>query len=89
MLKKGALDPVLTLHLCLPYQVVRTHPIHPELVSGTFTCLDLRVIKAVEYTQPAICLNFILKQAQASAGKVREAVLFFTVEYVTGRELSC
>ncbi|XP_033731881.1 zygotic DNA replication licensing factor mcm6-like isoform X2 [Pecten maximus] len=37
-------------------QVVRTHPVHPELVSGTFMCLDCRtVIKDVEqqfkYTQ--------------------------------------
>ena len=37
-------------------QVVRTHPVHPELVSGTFICLDCQtVIKDVEqqfkYTQ--------------------------------------
>ena len=37
-------------------QVVRTHPVHPELVTGTFTCLDCQnVIKDVEqqfkYTQ--------------------------------------
>ena len=37
-------------------QVVRTHPVHPELVSGTFVCLDCQtVIKDVEqqfkYTQ--------------------------------------
>ncbi|XP_069120581.1 zygotic DNA replication licensing factor mcm6-like [Argopecten irradians] len=43
-------------------QVVRTHPVHPELVSGTFMCLDCRtVIKDVEqqfkYTQPSICRN--------------------------------
>ncbi|XP_041371751.1 zygotic DNA replication licensing factor mcm6-like [Gigantopelta aegis] len=43
-------------------QVVRTHPVHPELVSGTFMCLDCRtVIKDVEqqfkYTQPTICRN--------------------------------
>lgn len=43
-------------------QVVRTHPVHPELVSGTFMCLDCRtIIKDVEqqfkYTQPAICRN--------------------------------
>lgn len=43
-------------------QVVRTHPVHPELVSGTFLCLDCQsVIKDVEqqfkYTQPAICKN--------------------------------
>nr|XP_056717449.1 DNA replication licensing factor MCM6 [Euleptes europaea] len=43
-------------------QVVRTHPVHPELVSGTFLCLDCQtVIKDVEqqfkYTQPNICKN--------------------------------
>ncbi|XP_067686906.1 zygotic DNA replication licensing factor mcm6-like [Haliotis asinina] len=43
-------------------QVVRTHPVHPELVSGTFVCLDCRtVMKDVEqqfkYTQPTICRN--------------------------------
>lgn len=25
-------------------QVVRTHPVHPELVLGTFTCLDCRTV---------------------------------------------
>jgi len=43
-------------------QVVRTHPVHPELVMGTFTCLDCQtVIEGVEqqfkYTQPATCRN--------------------------------
>lgn len=43
-------------------QVVRTHPVHPELVSGTFTCLDCQtVIEGVEqqfkYTQPTTCRN--------------------------------
>uniref|UniRef100_A0AAY4AK41 DNA replication licensing factor MCM6 n=1 Tax=Denticeps clupeoides TaxID=299321 RepID=A0AAY4AK41_9TELE len=43
-------------------QVVRTHPVHPELVSGTFLCLDCQsVVKDVEqqfkYTQPGICRN--------------------------------
>ncbi|XP_014668098.1 PREDICTED: zygotic DNA replication licensing factor mcm6-B-like [Priapulus caudatus] len=43
-------------------QVVRTHPVHPELVSGTFICLDCHtVIKEVEqqfkYTQPSVCRN--------------------------------
>ncbi|CAM1301077.1 MCM6 (predicted), partial [Pycnogonum litorale] len=43
-------------------QVVRTHPVHPELVHGTFMCLDCQtVIKDVEqqfkYTQPTICRN--------------------------------
>ena len=37
-------------------QVVRTHPVHPELMKGTFVCLDCQtVIKDVEqqfkYTQ--------------------------------------
>ena len=37
-------------------QVVRTHPVHPELVKGTFVCLDCQtVVKDVEqqfkYTQ--------------------------------------
>ncbi|XP_041102563.1 MCM6 minichromosome maintenance deficient 6, like [Polyodon spathula] len=43
-------------------QVVRTHPVHPELVSGTFLCMDCQsVVKEVEqqfkYTQPTICRN--------------------------------
>ncbi|XP_073963424.1 minichromosome maintenance 6 [Choristoneura fumiferana] len=43
-------------------QIVRTHPVHPELVSGTFVCLDCQtVIKNVEqqfkYTIPTICRN--------------------------------
>ncbi|XP_072274210.1 DNA replication licensing factor MCM6 isoform X1 [Pyxicephalus adspersus] len=43
-------------------QVVRTHPVHPELVSGTFLCLDCQTpVKDVEqqfkYTQPSICRN--------------------------------
>ncbi|KAM4623625.1 MCM6 minichromosome maintenance deficient 6, like [Polymixia lowei] len=43
-------------------QVVRTHPVHPELVSGTFLCLDCQsLIKDVEqqfkYTQPSVCQN--------------------------------
>ncbi|XP_020623054.1 zygotic DNA replication licensing factor mcm6-A-like [Orbicella faveolata] len=43
-------------------QVVRTHPVHPELVTGTFICLDCQtVIKDVEqqfkYTQPTVCRN--------------------------------
>ena len=30
-------------------QVVRTHPVHPELISGTFVCVDCQtVIKDVE-----------------------------------------
>lgn len=43
-------------------QVVRTHPVHPELVSGTFMCMDCQTeIRNVEqqfkYTQPTICRN--------------------------------
>ena len=43
-------------------QVVRTHPVHPELVLGTFVCADCQtVIGGVEqqfkYTQPSICRN--------------------------------
>lgn len=43
-------------------QVVRTHPVHPELVSGTFTCLDCQTeIRDVEqqfkFTNPTICRN--------------------------------
>ncbi|XP_053619566.1 DNA replication licensing factor Mcm6 isoform X2 [Plodia interpunctella] len=43
-------------------QIVRTHPVHPELILGTFVCLDCQtVIKNVEqqfkYTIPTICRN--------------------------------
>ncbi|XP_034559107.1 DNA replication licensing factor MCM6 [Notolabrus celidotus] len=43
-------------------QVVRTHPVHPELVSGTFLCMDCQtVIKDItqqfKYSPPAICRN--------------------------------
>ncbi|XP_071443764.1 DNA replication licensing factor Mcm6 [Hetaerina americana] len=43
-------------------QVVRTHPVHPELILGQFICLDCQtVIKDVEqqfkYTNPTICHN--------------------------------
>ncbi|XP_075220927.1 minichromosome maintenance 6 isoform X2 [Lycorma delicatula] len=43
-------------------QVVRTHPVHPELVLGTFDCLDCQtVIKDIEqqfkFTNPTICRN--------------------------------
>ncbi|TRY82795.1 hypothetical protein DNTS_025566 [Danionella cerebrum] len=52
-------------------QVVRTHPVHPELVSGTFLCLDCQgLIKDVEqqfkYTQPSICRNPVrIQETQA------------------------
>ncbi|XP_029049323.2 DNA replication licensing factor Mcm6 [Osmia bicornis bicornis] len=43
-------------------QVIRTHPVHPELVLGTFICMDCNaVIKNVEqqfkFTNPTICHN--------------------------------
>jgi DNA replication licensing factor MCM6 len=43
-------------------QVVRTHPVHPELVAGTFQCLDCQTeISGIEqqfkYTQPTTCRN--------------------------------
>ncbi|KAK6644349.1 MCM DNA helicase complex subunit mcm6 [Polyplax serrata] len=43
-------------------QIVRTHPVHPELTIGTFLCCDCQTdIKNVEqqfkYTQPSICRN--------------------------------
>ncbi|XP_034948012.1 DNA replication licensing factor Mcm6 [Chelonus insularis] len=43
-------------------QVVRTHPVHPELVLGTFLCVDCNaVIKNIEqqfkFTNPTICYN--------------------------------
>ncbi|XP_032667167.1 DNA replication licensing factor Mcm6 [Odontomachus brunneus] len=43
-------------------QVVRTHPVHPELVLGTFICMDCNAfIKNVEqqfkFTNPTICSN--------------------------------
>ncbi|KAM6948287.1 MCM6 minichromosome maintenance deficient 6, like [Aplochiton taeniatus] len=50
-------------------QVVRTHPVHPELVSATFRCLDCQsVIKDVQqqfkYTQPSICKNPVCSNRQ-------------------------
>lgn len=50
-------------------QVVRTHPVHPELVSGTFKCLDCQtIIKEVDqqfkYTQPSICRNQVCQNRQ-------------------------
>ncbi|XP_029931351.1 DNA replication licensing factor MCM6 [Myripristis murdjan] len=43
-------------------QVVRTHPVHPELVSGSFLCMDCQgAIKDVpqqfKYSPPTICRN--------------------------------
>lgn len=43
-------------------QVVRSHPVHPELVVGAFRCADCgTVVRGVEqqfkYTQPSVCYN--------------------------------
>ena len=43
-------------------QVVRSHPVHPELTLGTFKCEDCgTIIRNVEqqfrYTQPSVCFN--------------------------------
>lgn len=43
-------------------QVVRTHPVHPELIHGAFLCMDCQTeIRDVEqqfkYTNPTICRN--------------------------------
>lgn len=43
-------------------QVVRSHPVHPELLLGTFRCMECKmVIRNVEqpfkYTQPSVCFN--------------------------------
>ncbi|XP_065839412.1 DNA replication licensing factor MCM6-like [Oscarella lobularis] len=45
-------------------QVVRTHPVHPELVVATFQCLECQaVIRDVEqqfkFTQPSVCSNSV------------------------------
>lgn len=55
-------------------QVVRTHPVHPELVSGTFMCLDCRtIIKDVEqqfkYTQVLNIGRYKFKQVIAGLVK--------------------
>ena len=43
-------------------QIVRTHPVHPELINGTFECLDCgteipNVVQQFKFTQPVICRN--------------------------------
>lgn len=43
-------------------QVVRTHSVHPELISGTFECMDCGteipdVQQQFKYTLPTLCLN--------------------------------
>lgn len=45
-------------------QVTRTHPVHPELVSGTFVCLDCQtvvknVLQQFKYTQVNADMNII------------------------------
>ena len=39
-------------------QVVRTHPVHPELVSGTFVCLDCQSIIKDVRQQFKVNINF-------------------------------
>lgn len=48
--------------VCITGQVVRTHPVHPELSRATFICEDCGVtVRNVEqqfrYTQPSRCVN--------------------------------
>lgn len=43
-------------------QIVRTHSVHPELISGTFECADCGTIipnveQQFKFTQPSICRN--------------------------------
>lgn len=43
-------------------QVVRTHTVHPELISGTFECIDCgatisNVEQQFKFTEPSICTN--------------------------------
>ncbi|KER23301.1 hypothetical protein T265_08785 [Opisthorchis viverrini] len=43
-------------------QVVRSHPVHPELLLGTFRCMECRVVmcgieQPFKYTQPSVCFN--------------------------------
>ncbi|XP_054161330.1 DNA replication licensing factor MCM6-like [Oppia nitens] len=45
-------------------QVVRTHTVHPELISGTFECMDCgtevaNVEQQFKYTLPTICRNTV------------------------------
>jgi DNA replication licensing factor MCM6 len=55
-------------------QVVRTHPIHPELVSGTFVCIDCQtVIKDVEQQFKYMQVN--LKSSLTGCEFVMPAVL--------------
>ena len=43
-------------------QVVRTHPVHPELTSGNFLCLECQtsipdVEQQFKFTEPTVCKN--------------------------------
>ena len=43
-------------------QVVRTHPVHPELTSGSFLCLECQttipdVEQQFKFTEPTVCKN--------------------------------
>ena len=47
---------------CLQGQVVRTHPVLPELIKGVFTCNECNqeqpaVTQQFTYTQPQVCVN--------------------------------
>uniref|UniRef100_A0A0N5AJT2 DNA replication licensing factor MCM6 n=1 Tax=Syphacia muris TaxID=451379 RepID=A0A0N5AJT2_9BILA len=60
-LRELSADKIGTL-VCITGQIVRTHPVHPELCKGVFTCNDCGVtIENIEqqfrYTQPAQCTN--------------------------------
>lgn len=59
-------------------QVVRTHPVHPELSSGIFVCNDCNtVIPNVEqqfkFTQPSKCLNAICQNRRNFTLDVRKS----------------
>ncbi|KAK6035737.1 MCM2/3/5 family protein [Cooperia oncophora] len=48
--------------VCIDGQIVRTHPVHPELSRGTFVCEDCgvttrNVLQQFRYTQPSRCVN--------------------------------
>ncbi|VDD89778.1 unnamed protein product [Enterobius vermicularis] len=48
--------------VCVVGQIVRTHPVHPELYKGVFTCNDCgstidNVEQQFRYTQPTQCTN--------------------------------
>lgn len=60
-------------------QVVRTHPVHPELTCGTFMCLECQtVISDVEqqfkFTQPTVSLSFTVLVDLLSCTKMLSAL---------------